>query len=414
MKRNKVILVHPGLQYTYRIASALSKSKLFDKVSLYTWFTLSEDSFLSRFPAFKKRAKKIDPKVEIYNFPFFELLLVLYLKVLNVLKINKGHNPRYKMQILFGWFLLPAIYLNRKKSLLVLSETAAWPITFYAKKWHIPVVMDFPSISHEVAMDLGIKETAYGIKLKTKERNCIDYAFNCSAFAADTYKSKTSAKKHFPLWLAAEDKILHVNNKGSNINSINICCLANTEKRKGIDLLIKAFSKIELKEKKLYLIGKISNKWVAEFCIDHHLGDSNIILTGPLMQKDIAAFLLKNRVHLHVLASRFDSFGMVVPETMMLGIPNILSPFVGAAEMLENGVDGFVMDQLNEDALLNCINKFIGLTEAERLTLKNSVLEKAKEMTWENYDLRVKAVFEEILSSIPLKSTSDSDAINVI
>lgn len=398
LKKTKVILIHPGLQYTYRIASALSESQLFDKVCLYTWFTLSENHFLSRFSIFKKRVKRIDSSVAIFNFPIFEWILLVCLKILSLFKIDRKHTPRYKTQVVFGYFLLPIIYFQRKNSCLVLSETAAWPLAYYAKKWDIPVLMDFPSISHESAIAAGINETSYGIRIKILERGYIDYALNCSMFAAGTYKGLTSAKKHYPLWLAADAQ-----KKGSisfATDCLNICCLANTEKRKGIDLLIKAFDKLNNPTKKLYLIGKINKEWVKDFCEENQVDQQSIILTGPMAQQDLAGYLLAHKINLHVLASRFDSFGMVVPETMMLGIPNVVSPFVGAGEMLSHQVDGYIMKELDEASLINCVNDYVNLSIAEKVVLQKAVLKKAEQMTWAHYNERVGKVFKEILVDI--------------
>lgn len=402
LKKPNIILIHPGTQYTYRIASALSNADIAKKISLYTWFTLAPHSFLSEFKIFRKRVKNIDKEVQLHNFLLFELVLVAYLKFLKLFKINKGHSPRYRLQRLFGYFLLPMVYFNRKNSLLVLSETAAWPLASYAKKWGIPVVMDFPSISHEAAAQAGIQETSLGIKIKTLERQCIDYAINCSAFAAGTYTGLTSAKKHYPLWLAAEAKKNNIPAINPAKEALNICCLANTEKRKGIDLLIKAFAALSIPNKKLFLIGKISTTWIKTFCNDNQIDHQAIILTGPMAQQDLPAYLIAQQIHLHVLPSRFDSFAMVVPETMMLGIPNIVSPYVGAGEMLENGIDGYIMEDLSEVALSKCILTYMDLTQEQKQDLQEQVLKKAESMSWEGYEERVVDVFQEILTDIEL------------
>lgn len=380
----------------------MAESKLDVNVSLYTWFTLSENSFLAKFSIFKKRVKRISNEVQVHNFPVFEAILVIYLRFLALLKVDKGHTPRYQMQLLFGYLLLPVIYLKRKNSILVLSETAAWPITYYAKKWGIAVVMDFPSISHEEAAKAGIAETAYGIKIKALERQCIDYALNCSTFAANTYRHLTSAKKHFPLWLAAEAKQTHSSTLQKTFKGFNICCIANTEQRKGVDLLLKAFHLIDSSPKKLFLIGKIDRNWVKTFCGEQDIDSADIIIPGAFAQQDLTAYLIANHIQLHILPSRFDSFGMVVPETMMLGIPNVVSPNVGAGELLKHGYNGFIMEELNETSILKEINNYLNLTILEKNNLRINVLEQAKMMTWEKYSGRVVSVFKEILEEVNL------------
>lgn len=261
--------------------------------------------------------------------------------------------------------------------------------------------MDFPSISHERALELGIEESAFGIKIKELERQNIDYAISCSNFARDSYNGLTSAKKHFSIWLGTNFKTKNTNNLTiENVDKLHICCLANTEKRKGIDILIEAFNKIDLTHKKLYLIGRINPNWVKFYCNKNKLSAENIILTGPIPQQDLKEFLLDKDMDLHILPSRFDSFGMVVPETMALGIPNIVSPFVGAGEMLAHEKDGFILQSLNTDELTATLNTYLNMTCQEKSILRQSAWNKSKEMTWNQYTKRVNSVFKEIISSL--------------
>ncbi|MFT3788739.1 MAG: glycosyltransferase family 4 protein [Tepidisphaeraceae bacterium] len=49
-----------------------------------------------------------------------------------------------------------------------------------------------------------------------------------------------------------------------------------------------------------------------------------------------------------VLPSRFEPFGMVVVEAMLMGVPPIVSKACGASEVIEHDVDGFVLDSAND------------------------------------------------------------------
>lgn len=395
--RNKIIIIHPGIQHLYRLATALKKSGLFKSVHLYTWFILSRNTKLSKLTRLNKRVKDIHPEVVIHNYLLFEVLLLLQLKIQSILNLTKGHTSRYRMQTYFGYFLLPLIYLNRKEIILILTETAGWPISKYASKWNIPIVMDFPSVSHETAASFGIEEPPLGRKIKEKERSFINYAVNCSAFSKTTYEGKTSAR-HFTVLLGAENMKM-IRNKIFHEN-LNIALIANTEKRKGLDLLIKAFVALTINHKKLYLVGKIDPVWVKNFCDEHVIDHSSIILSGAMPQQDLANYLISEKINLHILPSRFDSFGMVVPETMMLGIPNIVSPFVGAGEMLENGVDGYIMEELSVNSILQCIQDYLTLNLDEKKMMQEAVLKKANQMTWEHYNERVISAFTEILNDL--------------
>ncbi|MRX45668.1 glycosyltransferase family 4 protein [Pedobacter puniceum] len=393
-----ILFIHPGIQHTYRTANALAKYFPSNSISLYTWFLLKEDSFFSNLSFLKKRVKPIAKNIKVHHYPCFELLLLLHLKLYKILGIQKGHTPRYQWQVLFAWFLLPMVFRKRKDCILVLTETAAWPIAKFAKKWDIPVIMDFPSISHEAAEDAGIMETPYGKKIKTLERQYIDYGINCSEFAKKTYLGKTSAIKHEAIWLGTDFKELINENFTYNRNILNIACIANTEKRKGLDILLSAFERLEHPNKKLYLIGKISKTWVEDFAKEHGINLKSVIFTGPLSQQSLAIYLKQEDIHLHILPSRFDSFGMVVPETMALGIPNILSPYVGAGEMIHHQKNGYIMEVLDENSLLACILQFLALNDEERFILIKDVKQHAQIMRWDDYDQRIYNFFKPLLS----------------
>lgn len=401
MSRTKVYVIHPGTQYAYRLANAISSNKSIKKTILLTWFTISKEHFLARFKIFRKRVKDVSENVLVCNSPVFEVFLTINLKVNQFLKIN-NNNAYYFWQSFYGCLLLPVLYINRKTSIIFIFETCGWPLTKYAKKWNIPIVMDFPSISHERALELSIDESYYGKKIKTLERQYIDFSLNCSNFALETYKGKTSAKLSFPVSLGSDFKLK--DNQEPSISydnrKVHICCLANTEFRKGLDLLIKAFDQIEIPDKKLYLIGHIDSDWVDKFTKEQKISLSNIILTGPKAQQDLQRFLIEKRIDLHILPSRFDSFGMVVPETMALGIPNIVSPFVGAGEKIDHKKNGFLLEKLDVAELVNQIHYFCRLTIEKREILTKDVIKKSKEMSWNAYSINLNRALVEILSSI--------------
>ena len=191
----KLIIVHPGIQHASRLANGASRSGLFEKVTLLTSVLFKpKDRIIG---LLKKRAKPIDEDVIIVNHYFYTLLFTISRYLYNKIIVNphnqSHNNPIYFWQQVFGLLCLPRLYFHRKNTLVVCFETTGWPIVKYCKKWNIPVVMDFASISHEKAKTLGINETEYGINLKVKERGLIGYGFYCSEFCRKSFAGLTSA-----------------------------------------------------------------------------------------------------------------------------------------------------------------------------------------------------------------------------
>ena len=110
--------------------------------------------------------------------------------------------------------------------------------------------------------------------------------------------------------------------------------------------------------------------------------------------------MAQEQFDLNVQPSRFDSFAMVVPETMMLGIPNIVSPYVGAGEMFFNQLKLLIMTDNRSFALYNCINIYLKMNLVEKKQLQTLVLENAQQMTWLKYEQKVEKVLINILEDI--------------
>lgn len=419
----KIFIIHPGIQHSYRLANALQKSFLFKKVYLFTSILFHEGK-TPLIKSFKKRIKPIHKDVIIKNHYLYELLSKITRRLYNSVIINPNkqvhNNPIYFWQFIFGCLCLPSIWWHRKNLMLVTYETASWPITWFANKWKIPVVMDFPSISHEKAKELGINETNFGIAIKAKERQFIDYALFCSDFCRQSFAGLTSSQKDFVLYLGADARLENSENRelieknqvssikyqddnGNIENSkiIKISFIANLEYRKGLDILLEAlYSYTYPAFLEVHLIGKIKKEWVAEHMPNTIINQQLRTVYQPAMsQQALFSYLAQEQFDLNVQPSRFDSFAMVVPETMMQGIPNIVSLYVGAGEMLNNGVDGFVMEKLDAECLAKIINQYLNLEKIQKQQFKLEVRKSSNKMTWDLYNLSVKDAFVSILNT---------------
>ena len=127
---------------------------------------------------------------------------------------------------------------------------------------------------------------------------------------------------------------------------------------------------------------------------NHKVG---LIYKSPMSQQELFTYLAQEQFDLNVQPSRFDSFAMVVPETMMLGIPNIVSSYVGAGEMFFNQLKKLIMVNNSANSLYDCINIYLKMNNVKRKQLQTLVLENAQEMTWNKYEQKVEKVLINIL-----------------
>lgn len=99
---------------------------------------------------------------------------------------------------------------------------------------------------------------------------------------------------------------------------------------------------------------------------------------------------------LFMMLSAFDTFGMVVLEAMASHLPVIVSANVGAKDLVEDGLNGFVLpDRLDVDI---AAGKILLLLDADRrAAMGEAGLRTASTHTWERLAGEVEMVYEEAI-----------------
>jgi glycosyltransferase involved in cell wall biosynthesis len=124
---------------------------------------------------------------------------------------------------------------------------------------------------------------------------------------------------------------------------------------KGLDLLIHAFAKSENKNFKLVIVGdgnlKESLKELAQ-----EIGiEKKIVFAGRYDGDRLYAWY--SIANFFILPSRYEPFGAVVNESLVLGTPVVASKYIGALDFIKEGENGSVFDPLNEIEFVNILNR---------------------------------------------------------
>jgi glycosyltransferase involved in cell wall biosynthesis len=122
----------------------------------------------------------------------------------------------------------------------------------------------------------------------------------------------------------------------------SLLCVAAVAPHKGHDVLIDALTKLADLDWRLTLVG---SRTVEPDYVEHlvaHLRetglDDRVLLTGPLVGRDLATAW--STADLLVLASRGETFGMVVTEALARGLPVVASHVGGLPHALGHAADG--------------------------------------------------------------------------
>ncbi len=126
--------------------------------------------------------------------------------------------------------------------------------------------------------------------------------------------------------------------------------------RKRVDLLLTAFSQLDVPSARLRIIGKGEEEQrlkalATQLGISERVSYSQGMPNAEIVAAMAAADVL-------VLPSKFDGWGAVVNEALMVGTPVICSDRCGASDVIENGRNGYVFEAGNAKALLQRLRSF--------------------------------------------------------
>lgn len=131
--------------------------------------------------------------------------------------------------------------------------------------------------------------------------------------------------------------------------------------KKGMDLLIEAFNlgKEELKDVELFIGGDGEEMNNLKALINKYKLNDNIFLLGLLDRKEVAINM--QQCDCFILASRFETFGIVYIEAMNYGKP-VIASITGGPDTFINDKCGILVENENieeiKDAMINMINNY--------------------------------------------------------
>ncbi len=155
--------------------------------------------------------------------------------------------------------------------------------------------------------------------------------------------------------------------------------------RKGLRYLIEALEMIP-RELTLLVVGKGNGA-----SLKRYVKKQRVIFCGP--QKDIHKYYAA--ADIFVFPTIYEPFGNVHLEALASGLPVITTKLSGAAEIIENGVQGFVVEQ--PEAVKKIAERIEYLMDKEiREDMGRAARNRAKEFSFENHIRKMTELYESI------------------
>jgi glycosyltransferase involved in cell wall biosynthesis len=129
------------------------------------------------------------------------------------------------------------------------------------------------------------------------------------------------------------------------------------EPRKGVDVIIRAFARVGRPEARLVIAGGGGQRQELEALATDLKVAERVEFTGPLATESIIERMNGSRVF--VIASHVDTSPNVLTEAHAIGLPVIGTRGGGIPEMIDDGIDGYVIDVADDHAMAGHLNTLL-------------------------------------------------------
>lgn len=204
-----------------------------------------------------------------------------------------------------------------------------------------------------------------------------------SQFCYDSFVSQgISAHKLLKIPYGARLERFKANpTKAYDDQSFNLLFVGAAGPRKGFIDLLKAFELIHHPRKRLVLIGSISAE--ARELLDSFAEPDMIQVVGTVANAQLQQYY--NQASVFVLPSIEEGLAMVIGEAMACGCPVVATTNTGAAELITDGVEGFILPIHSPDAIADRLQLLADDAEL-RQTMSQAALARVQQLGgWDVY-----------------------------
>ena len=383
-----VLVAHPLTQHSYQLALALQQSGMLSVfvTSFYDRWGLNR--FVPGTPgAWLRRRWHPDLRADLVKSHPLPEFLMRY----------RRHIPGRDFDADFDVFLRGfdrkvSESLRRHRVTTVVGYEMSTLETFReARRIGATCILDAAAVHCETQQrELPRAETAVNraqTARKLEEIELADHIITLSTFARDSYlRAGVDGKKLAVIPLGAEFATAPPSQ--GDRHPFRFLFAGNLTRTKGVDLLLRAFSSIADEDCELRLAGAaVSN----DPSIKQKL--PRVRALGYLDRRALAAEYASADVL--VLPSRCDGFGQVVLEAMSCGLPAIASSHVGAKDLIIEGVNGWIFESGDAEALARLMLKAVR-ARADLAGMRQAAASTARGYTWAKYRERCGRFFSVI------------------
>ncbi|QDU40419.1 Mannosylfructose-phosphate synthase [Maioricimonas rarisocia] len=164
--------------------------------------------------------------------------------------------------------------------------------------------------------------------------------------------------------------------------------------RKGLNMLIQAFAKLDDASCRLMVVGgdEKSVTWASELSAEYGAGD-RVVFCG--MQRDVPRYYAASDAF--VFPSIYEPFGLVVLEAMASGLPVVSGRTGVSEEVVETGVNGLLVDNVADCGELARAMAVLSQAPADAKEMGRQARESAKRFSWDASVASTVELYEQVV-----------------
>lgn len=256
---------------------------------------------------------------------------------------------------------------------------------------------NYKHIVDEENHHFGINKPNNNIKKEIERKIVREYAFSDfllvpSQIVKDALVSSGyDPRKIYSLSYGVDTELFSpCNNENNKDRKYRIIYVGSISPAKGVHYLIEAFINLRLPNSELIIIGSGNQEYVEAI---NKSTNQNIYWLGHIAKIELPKYYRSASVF--VLPSLADSFGMVTLEAMSCGLPVVITENVGSKEIVDDGIDGYIVPIRNVEAL-ECRLEELYNNSNTRLKMGEAARVKANNYSWQEYTVRLINIYLEI------------------